>query len=202
MLLVTLLTIIHSFSVAVKSCAFAKGIVLESVTFRQPYLGRYEDRLECLFEDVQLRRHFIITRKLGAIVGSKADHDVHKPRAPFVPRERATRQLEKHVVEGVLPPALKAIPYIGRLPEAEIPQTLSTALSLGSFAEVLNRVRRVYVPSFNGETYGRYFKHLLWIEEFRMEYVTFQILRLCLLKSRSQTRPRVLRHTRCHVDQT
>lgn len=142
------------------------------ITFRQSHIGRYEDRLELLFEDTQLKKQFIISRTLKAIVGNKTDHEALKPKSPYIPRPRTTRQPEKQVVEGVAPAALDAIPYVGRLPRAEIPQPLLSILS-GSetVSQQISHVRRVFIPNIlNSDTYGRHFKHLLWIEEFKMEH--------------------------------
>lgn len=140
------------------------------VTFKQNYIGRYEDRIEMLFEDVQLDKRFIISKPLTAIVGSKADHEALKPIIPYTVQPRTTREPELKVVEGVHPPSSKAIPYIGRLPLALIPSHLLSTLSSGTTGEIIARIRRAYLPrQFNSETYAKFFKHLLWIEEYRSE---------------------------------
>ncbi|KAJ7096057.1 RNA helicase [Mycena epipterygia] len=141
-----------------------------AVTLRQEYNGRAENRLEILFEDLQLKKRFIIARTLRVIVGNRADHDLLRPIAPYIPRKRTARQPETNVVEGVLPPSLKAVPYIGSLPKAPIPSGLAAALSTGSTTSIVTNLRRLYLPPiFDSDTYARHFKHLLWIEEFRME---------------------------------
>jgi helicase MOV-10 len=56
------------------------------IGFRQGFLGRYHDRLELIFEDTQLKKRFIITRALKAIVGNKAEHEALQPKVPYVPR--------------------------------------------------------------------------------------------------------------------
>jgi helicase MOV-10 len=138
--------------------------------FKQSHIGRYEDRIEFTFEDNQLRKEFLISRSLRAIVGSKADHQLLQPKAPYVPKERLVRQPELTIVEGVAPPSLKAIPYVFKLPQANIPKLLLATLANGSVSETVKRVRKVFLPSvLDSETYARHFKHLLWIEEFRME---------------------------------
>jgi helicase MOV-10 len=153
---------------------FATPIPL-TVSFNLPYGGRYEDRLELVFEDIQLRKRFLISRSLRAIVGSKVDHELLKPKAQYVPRTRLTRQPETNVIEGILPPALNAIPWKVALPHANIPQQVSSILSKGSLADVIKHVRNVLLPkAFNSDNYARHFKNLLWIEEFRMECVYFR----------------------------
>jgi helicase MOV-10 len=87
-----------------------------------------------------------------------------------VPRKRAARQPETEVVGGVLPSSLNAVPYIVPLPKAPIPNGLAATLSTGASAAITSTVRRVYLPEvLDSNTYARHFKHLLWIEEFRME---------------------------------
>ncbi|KAJ7676472.1 P-loop containing nucleoside triphosphate hydrolase protein [Mycena rosella] len=141
-----------------------------TVTLRQAYNGREENRLEILFEDVQLKTRFIIARILRVNVGNRADHELLRPLAPYVPRKRTARQPEAKIVEGVLPPSLKAIPYIVPLPEAPIPHNLAAALSTGSTTSIVADVRRLYLPPvLDSKSYARHFKHLLWIEEFRMD---------------------------------
>ena len=44
-----------------------------TVAFRHPNHGKYEDRLEILFEDVSIRQDFAIVRPLRLIVGVKSD---------------------------------------------------------------------------------------------------------------------------------
>lgn len=141
--------------------------------FRQSRIGRYEERVEFVFEDTQLRKRFIISRALKAIVGSKADHKALRPSVPYVARKRGNRQREDHVVEGVAPPSLKAIPYVGKLPLALVPSPLVNLLrGPGRVEEKIDDVRTMFIPQqLNVETYGRHFKHLLWIEELKMEYV-------------------------------
>ncbi|KAJ8688671.1 hypothetical protein PTI98_013429 [Pleurotus ostreatus] len=141
-----------------------------SVTLRQAYDGTCEDRLEMRFKDEKLGKEFAVSRRLSAVIGNRETLELLRPVAPYVPRQRTTRLAEKEVVEGVFPPALKAIPYIGKLPHAHIPTQLATTLSSGSRKEIIDRVRKAFLPkSVDGETYGRFFKNLLWIEEHRME---------------------------------
>jgi len=144
------------------------------VTFCQNYAGRCQDRIELLFEDKQLQTRFLITRPLLGVVGDKADYELLKPTAPYVPRNKSKRQSETKVVEGVMPPSLNAIPYVGKLPHAPIPPQLISTLSTGSAAHILSRVKTVFLPpTFDSQSYARHFKYLLWIEEHRAEHVFF-----------------------------
>ncbi|KAF8895854.1 RNA helicase [Gymnopilus junonius] len=134
-------------------------------------IGRYEDRVEFLFEDTQLKKRFIISRLLKATVGNKADHEALMPIAPYVPRVRTTRRPVREVVEGIKPPALNAVPYVGHLPKAAIPPQLQTILSSSqSTKQITAQVQKIYIPDvFDSTSYDRLFKHLLWIEECKME---------------------------------
>ncbi|KIK60713.1 hypothetical protein GYMLUDRAFT_998794 [Collybiopsis luxurians FD-317 M1] len=47
---------------------------------------------------------------------------------------------------------------------------ISRSLQTGSTKEILDRVRRLYLPPVvNSESYGKHFKYLVWIEEFQMD---------------------------------
>ncbi|KAF8869388.1 P-loop containing nucleoside triphosphate hydrolase protein [Infundibulicybe gibba] len=141
------------------------------IEFQSSYIGRYEDRLEVVFEDIALKKRFMISRPLRAIVGNPEDHEALKPRAPYVPRSRTVREAETDVIEGVPPPSMEGIRYINRLPLAIIPTDLSSLLSNNSsLSETIRKMRRLYLPSsLNGDTYGRHFKHLIWAEEYKMD---------------------------------
>ncbi|KAJ7323066.1 P-loop containing nucleoside triphosphate hydrolase protein [Mycena albidolilacea] len=141
-----------------------------AVTLRQNHNGRAEDRLEILFEDLQLRKRFIIARILRVIVGNRSDHETLRPVAPYKPRKRTARQPETDVVEGIHPPSLKAVPYVVALPKALIPANLASALSTGSTKSIVDKIRSLFLPSvLDSDTYARHFKTLVWSEEFRME---------------------------------
>ncbi|KAJ7154602.1 P-loop containing nucleoside triphosphate hydrolase protein [Mycena filopes] len=142
-----------------------------SVTMRQGYNGRAEDRLEILFEDLQLRKRFTIVRTLLVIVGDRDDHDSFRPSIPYIPRKRTTRQPETKVEPGVLPPSANAVPYVVTLPHAPIPNGLASALSTGTTKNIVATVRRLFLPPvLDSDSYPRHFKHLLWTEEFRMDH--------------------------------
>ena len=148
-----------SFSVTSLSTAqnlTSRNPIQLAIAFKQLHIGRYEDRLELVFEDTQLKKRFFITRTLKAIVGNKAEHEALQSKAPYVPRTRLTRNViaEKDVVEGVKPPALNAIRYVVLLPKAKIPTHMHNLLA-GSetTAKVTATVRKVFMPQvFNSET--------------------------------------------------
>lgn len=142
-----------------------------AIVARQSFLGRFNDRLDFIFQD-ETNICFMISRPLCIIVGDKADHQLFKPKLPYEPRTPTFRQPETKVVAGIVPPSIDAIPYVSVLPKFPIPKQLLSILSTENASQILGKVRQTYLPSeFDLETYVRYFKCLLWLEEFRMECV-------------------------------
>ena len=144
-----------------------------TVSFSQQNLGVYDDRVELLFEDTALRQKFVIARPIKAIVASPEYRDL-QPKAPFVPRKRASRDRELEVVPGDPPPALGAVRYVVPLPHNRIPPYMTKILSSsGSLAATIRQFRGSILPgTLQDTTYGRHFKALLWAEEYRSEWVS------------------------------
>ncbi|KAA1476102.1 P-loop containing nucleoside triphosphate hydrolase protein [Dentipellis sp. KUC8613] len=141
-----------------------------TVALQQKTLGRWEDRLEVTLEDTLLGQRFTIVRSVRARIGSKSDYEALKPSAPYKPRPRGNRPQEKDVVEGIAPPALDAVRYVLSLPRAEIPKQIASIISTGSVDKIVDQLKRtVLPPALTSESYGRFFKILLWVEEHRME---------------------------------
>jgi len=147
------------------------------IELKHSFIGRYEDRVEFVFEDSQLKQHFIISRALRAIVGNAADHEALAPKVPYTPRTRSTSKPIKKFVEGVKPPALNAIPYTVKLPRAAIPSRLASVLSSpDGTAQIVSQIRKRFLPGvLDSKSYGPYFKQLLWAEEHQAECVIFRI---------------------------
>ncbi|KAH7924376.1 P-loop containing nucleoside triphosphate hydrolase protein [Leucogyrophana mollusca] len=144
--------------------------IAATISVRLPHAGRAEDRLEILFEDTILKQRFVIVRPVTVIVGSRADYELLKPKAPYIPRQRTARQPENDVVPGIKPPSSMVIPYVGRLPKALPPTDLVAALSEQSTSKAIGHIQRIFLPkALDTNTYARHFKALLWVEEFRME---------------------------------
>ena len=142
-----------------------------NIRFKQPYVGRYQDRLELLFENTKSKKKFIITRALKAIVGNKGEHEDLQPKTPYIPRSTPKRSPILEIVEGIKPPTTSVIPYVGVLPKAHIPTLLEKVLtSKDSEAKKTARIKSDFIPqTLNSKSHGQHFKHLLWVEEFRME---------------------------------
>jgi helicase MOV-10 len=146
------------------------------VSFTSSFRGRYQDRLEFVFEDRTIDQRFVIVRNVHGIAGERAAYESLQPTAPYIPRKWTLRTREVDVVKGVRPPALSAIPWVIPLPEAAIPKTLSEAVASGALRDILERLRWSFLPAlFNSQTYDRHWKYLLWVEEIRMEYVPLLI---------------------------
>ncbi|KAK0204309.1 P-loop containing nucleoside triphosphate hydrolase protein [Desarmillaria ectypa] len=140
-----------------------------TVTALQTFPGRGDDRLELVFEDLHLHTQFIICRPLRIIVGNAVAHKALQPKTPYVPCKQTTRHPETVVMKGIKPPALSVIPYVVELPKADTPKNILATLSTGSVAEITQRLREVFLPpTIEGVAYGKYYKHLIWTEEFKM----------------------------------
>jgi helicase MOV-10 len=130
--------------------------------------------LEILFEDTSVRKRFMIVRSLQAIVGSSADHALLQPVAPYKGSKRPARAVITHVIPGVSPEALKAVPWVVHLPLAKIPAGLLSALTQHSGSKIIDRIKSTILPqTLDSQTHGQFFKHLIWIEERQLECVVF-----------------------------
>ncbi|KAF5322682.1 hypothetical protein D9619_001136 [Psilocybe cf. subviscida] len=166
--------VVSAFSVAVEGLGrnITPGApLLITLRLKLSHIGRYEDRVELLLEDTQLKKCFLISRSLKATVGNKDIHEALRPKAPYVPRQRNSRTEPKEVVEGVKPLAVTTVKYAVTLPKAAIPGHLMSALTSSDSASKINHnIRRMFMPNvLNSVTYAKQFKYLLWIEEFKME---------------------------------
>lgn len=79
------------------------------------------------------------------------------------------------VIPGVKPPTHTAIRYVGRLPEAPIPDDLARVLDDDNMptGKRLAEIGKIMPSEFDAESYGPYFKLLLWMEEHKAEYISF-----------------------------
>lgn len=145
-----------------------------NVKFQEDYIGHYQDRIEIELKEKRLKKVFSISRMVYAIVGDPLIHERLKPSQPYIPRIRGPREPETQVIQGVPPPSLQAIPYVSRLPAADIPKHLLSSLAASPTASTENvqMIQDTFLPKlFDAESHGRYFNILVWIEEHKMEYV-------------------------------
>ncbi|KAF8581297.1 P-loop containing nucleoside triphosphate hydrolase protein [Ramaria rubella] len=133
------------------------------------YPGRFQDRLEVVFLDINLQTQFVITRPLVAVVGSKADWDLVKPSAPYKPKRKGKQEPELEVIRGIKPPQIANITWVVDLPQAPVPKALENVLRNPKVKIVVESLKRTWLPSeLDSETYGRHFKVLLHVEEAQM----------------------------------
>ncbi|KAK1226909.1 hypothetical protein PQX77_010078 [Marasmius sp. AFHP31] len=135
------------------------------------HYGRAEDRLELTFKSPHIHSQFVIARKLHVHVGNQTDQSDLQPKVPYTPRDISTiRHPETEIVPGEPVPLLTVIPYVGRLAHASIPKPLASILeSGGTTREIIEQMELTHLPQvFDSAGYGKFFKHLLWAEEYQM----------------------------------
>ncbi|KAJ7484325.1 P-loop containing nucleoside triphosphate hydrolase protein [Mycena latifolia] len=143
-----------------------------SVQFHPSFDGGYEDVLELIFLDTVSRNRFLITRKLGAVVGSEADHEQLKPKSAYARRKTAPFQFDGPIVRSLRPPTWGPIKWTSRLLEFKSPEKLIQA-AFGAHLRsntktILQAVKRFLPSSFKVNTYGEHFQVMLYIEDEQM----------------------------------
>ncbi|KAH9948060.1 P-loop containing nucleoside triphosphate hydrolase protein [Amylocystis lapponica] len=143
--------------------------ILVNVIFRHPYRGRYEGRLELVFQN-SFNRRFLIVRRVHAIVGNAADHQL-RPKVRYTGHNRVPWKSGRKLVSGERPQAIDAVPWREKLPLVPIPVHIEKALkTTATVAKITQNIRgRVLPATFHATTHSLHFKSLLWIEEYRME---------------------------------
>lgn len=71
-----------------------------NVTCTQSNRGRFEARVEVLFEDVQSKERFVIVRPVLAAIGNVEEHRALQPITPYVAPRRPKQQRLVTEVEG------------------------------------------------------------------------------------------------------
>jgi len=166
-----------SFSLETSSDGVYGSEVSVSVTARTSHPGRFNDRLELLFEGTAgTSTRFLIIRLLSITVGSSADLDSIKPTSPYKAAKKQRRKAATEIIEPGLiseSPFLSGeIKYLKPLPFALIPDYLNQILSDESqpTARTIARIRDRHLPAqFSLGTYAEHFRHILWLEEFQTE---------------------------------
>ncbi|EIN09073.1 P-loop containing nucleoside triphosphate hydrolase protein [Punctularia strigosozonata HHB-11173 SS5] len=145
--------------------------VVVKFTQHPPQRGRYEARLEIVFEDADASRRFEISRIIKAVVGDPQDHELLKPVAPYVKPTRRRRTAETEVVQAELPPSLSRIQYRRKLPDAKIPDALLSVLEKrASSQQITGRIREGHLPpALNETSYSTWYQTLIWAEEYKQE---------------------------------
>jgi hypothetical protein len=160
-------------AVAMKSgSSFGVTITFDSKSER----GRFNDRVELIFEDAKLRQRFCITRSIKATVGVSTDYEAIRAVAPYVRPKRARYEPMREIVPGVAPEPLAKFKWAVKLGTYDVPKDLAKTLSGKASKELAETVREVFMPGELSETtYGRFFGVLLWIEEERAKSVFWNV---------------------------
>ena len=143
------------------------------VLFHPSYVGHYEDTLELVFWHHDLKRRFLITRQVKAVVGDRTDHEQIRPSAPYTGPRRVPRfNIEQaRIVESNRPPTWTPTVWKERLPEYKVPQRIIDA-AFGP--EILGRrnanaaranVKGLMPAVLSADTYATWWQVLLYVEE-------------------------------------
>ena len=130
--------------------------------------GRFNDRVELIFEDVTLRQRFCITSQIKAAVGNTSDYEAIRAVAPYVRPKRTRYEPMREVVLGVPPEPIAKFKWKVKLGTYDVPKDLARMLGGKASKEMTTSIREVFMPEALSETtYGRNFGYLLWVEEER-----------------------------------
>ncbi|KAG9024568.1 hypothetical protein FRB95_011351 [Tulasnella sp. JGI-2019a] len=127
--------------------------------------GHFNDRAELRFENTALQQAFTIVRSLKAIIGSQADYDLLRAKAPFVRQKRRQPRPNGRFIPGPRRALFSSIPYIGRLGKYPIDRSVIVA---GPEEERIQIVRAILPQDLTAETYARHWHTLLHVEEEQM----------------------------------
>lgn len=131
--------------------------------------GKFEDRIELVFIDAQVKQRFTIVRPMHAIVGNKAELDALAPITPYVRPTWKARATEGEVVEGIRPPGFSEIKWVFKLREHPVPQAVAAALRVEGLEKQVKQVKATILPhELNSKTYSRHWSALLHVEEVQM----------------------------------
>ncbi|KZT24162.1 P-loop containing nucleoside triphosphate hydrolase protein [Neolentinus lepideus HHB14362 ss-1] len=137
--------------------------LLLPVQFHATHEGRFSDILELNFWDVIRQKAFVITRRLHVIVGSKDDHELLKPKTPYVrPEISTTLSPDVTPIPACRPPTWTRMGWSSRLHDFPIPPWL-TGLALTT--DGTKAVKKIMPSSLDMATYGNWFQILMWVDE-------------------------------------
>ena len=132
-------------------------------------LGRFDDRIELVFQDAALNQRFTIARRLRAEVGDKNELASLAPVAPYV-RPKPKRPVpHADIVDGIKVPFISEIQWAVSLPQFKIPAAVSTVLGSGSPEAQTSAIKETLLPArLNAQNYPRHWATLLHVEEVQM----------------------------------
>ncbi|KAI5115099.1 hypothetical protein M0805_002344 [Coniferiporia weirii] len=135
--------------------------------------GRFQGRLELVFEVPSQKRRFVITRPILATVGDKADHEVLMAAMPFIQHKRGREEDITDIIECIPSPTAEDIAWANKIGIYDPPKSLISAAfsDNGKPSQIANAIRLKFMRgSFDTPTYARHFQVMLWIEEEKAKY--------------------------------
>jgi len=161
------------------------------VTCTQSNWGRFEARVELLFEDARTGERFVIARPVLAAIGNVEEHRALQPISPYVVPKRPREQRQVTEIEGgvvswspkprcrqrcfnycQMPPFETSIPWKSRIPFYYIPGDLFAFLNKRQPNMVVETGRKFLPQQLTPGTYTQMFQVLLWCEEFKISYAS------------------------------
>jgi hypothetical protein len=143
----------------------------------QSHQGFHKDRIELKFKNPRLDPPvFFITRNLCGLVGVAEEYESLKPTAPFKPR-KVIKFWKPTLLDGEKPPALGDIRWKTPLPHAHVPQVVKDALAHEETVECELDVRQLLPNDLNSESYAEHWQVLMHVEEEKMRFAFFMMLR-------------------------
>jgi helicase MOV-10 len=144
-----------------------------SVSFQPSYPGQYEDTLELAFWHVELKRSFVITRRVKAVVGDREDHEqIGGAREAYTGPRRVERLSNTglKIVRSLRPPTWTPTQWKETLPGYDVPARVIEAafgrvdVARSKTAAKAN-VKSLMPGVFGTNTYGAWWQVLLYVEE-------------------------------------
>ncbi|KAG9001257.1 hypothetical protein FRB93_012184 [Tulasnella sp. JGI-2019a] len=135
--------------------------------------GHFNDRAELRFENTTLQQSFTIVRRVKAIIGSKADYELLKAKAPFVRPKRRRLRPNGCLVRGPPRSMRSTIPYARILPEYPHDKSVIVA---GQEEERIEIIRAMLPQTLTFETYARHWHTLTHVEEGQMLLVIHMLI--------------------------
>ncbi|KAG8986628.1 hypothetical protein FRB94_002635 [Tulasnella sp. JGI-2019a] len=127
--------------------------------------GHFNDRAELRFENTTLQQSFTIVRRVKAIIGSKADYELLKAKAPFARPKRRRLRPNGRPVPGPRRSIRSNIPYVRIPPKYRHDKAVIVA---GQEEERTQIIRAMLPPTLDADTYARHWHTLIHVEEGQM----------------------------------
>jgi helicase MOV-10 len=143
--------------------------LLDLIFYTHDHLGRFEDRIELVFEDDELNERFVIARMIRVVVGNRKELEALAPISPYVRPRRKRHEGVEDFIEGVKVPFVSDIQWAVKLPQYKVPAAVRDALAVGDLDHQLSKIKQMILPrEVTSETYRKHWSSLLHIEEMQM----------------------------------